>query len=58
MFKNTGQYLCEYLTILDFVYYDKVFYGINIYGSELPEMKLSKAYLDFFESTLFFQKNS
>jgi hypothetical protein len=36
MFKNTGQYLCGYLTILDFVYYDKVFYGINIYGSELP----------------------
>lgn len=36
MFKSTGQFLCGYLTILDFTYYDRVFYGVNFYGADFP----------------------
>ena len=49
MFLRTGQFLLGYMTVLDFVYYDKSFYGTNfIKGDEIPEIKIAKKYLDFF----------
>lgn len=29
MFQKTGQFLCGHITVLDFAYYDKAFYGVN-----------------------------
>lgn len=30
MFMMTGNYLCGYLTILDFIFYEKCFYFVNM----------------------------
>lgn len=58
MFLKTGQFLLGYMTILDFVYYDKSFYGTNFMKCpEIPEINIAKKYLDFFESTEFYRKN-
>lgn len=32
LFKKTNKYLMGYLTILDFAYADKAFYGLNFVG--------------------------
>lgn len=33
MFRRTGQFLCGYMTVLDFIYYDKSFYACNFHLS-------------------------
>ena len=52
MFEKHGGYICGYLTILDFFYYETVFYGANIIGETLKELpvafELAKKYKKFF----------
>lgn len=52
MYNNTQQFLFGYLTIVDFLYFDKSFYGTNFFNSnELPIFANAKKYLDFFKQT-------
>ncbi len=49
MFLRTGQFIFGYMTVLDFVYYDKSFYATNFNKEDKnPEIKIAKKYLDFF----------
>lgn len=58
MFIKTGKFLCGYLTILDFIYYQKCFYYVNMLTVKFPPKgEISTQYVNFYEQTPFFQKN-
>lgn len=48
----TGNYLCGYLTILDFIFYEKCFYFVNMLTvNNEPKGELTRQYVRFFEGT-------
>lgn len=55
MFMKNGGFICGYLTILDFFYYENTFYGANMVKDSNftlpPEVELLRLYKKFFEST-------
>lgn len=57
MFEKTGKFLCGYLTILDFIYYEKCFYFVNMLTVKYDKGKVTSRYVAFYEQTPFFQKN-
>lgn len=52
MFTKHEGYICGYLSILDFFYYEKTFYGVNVIEDNLQNMpiefELAKKYQAFF----------
>jgi len=58
MFESTGQYLCGYLTILDFIFYEQCFYYANMLtANKHPSDHYRKRYVEFFENTCLYKKN-
>lgn len=61
MFMKNRGFICGYLTILDFFYYDKTFYAATMLKNSSftmpPEVELMRLYKKFFESTDFWKKN-
>lgn len=59
MFSKHGGFMCGYLTVIDFHYYEKAFYATNMNSdfATVPDLEIAKAYKMFFESTDFFKKH-
>lgn len=58
MFQSTGQYLCGYLTILDFIFYEQCFYYANMRtANDNPSGHIIKRYVEFFENSYLYQRN-
>lgn len=58
MFLTTRQFLCGYLTILDFINYEKCFYFVNMLTVKCqPHGLIASEYVKFYEQTEFFVKN-
>lgn len=44
-FVKNNNYLFNYLTVVDFLYYDKAFYGTNFFKSQNPDLQVARKYI-------------
>ncbi len=58
MYEASSQYLLGYLTLLDFFFYEKVFYGTNMLQKDDKFAELGIRYKKFFQSTDFYKKHA